>query len=150
MIRFFLLQGFFWLACAAVSAGELSRCARLASEKLGVPDAVLAAVILTEGGWPGLAKPNSDARRTYDYGVMQINSYWWAPEFEKYGIQAEDLRDDVCTNVAAGAWILKKHHQDTGSWIEAMLRYHSRNPTHQRRYLASLRKSLQRLKAAQD
>jgi soluble lytic murein transglycosylase-like protein len=67
---------------------------------------------------------NRNANGTVDIGLMQINSIW-LPKLAPYGITAEKLARDSCTNVMAGAWILAQQTQRFGNSWEAVGRYHS-------------------------
>ena len=40
-----------------------------------------------------------------DYGLMQINS-WWFDFFKKRGIASKTIKDDPCVNIFVGAYIL--------------------------------------------
>jgi soluble lytic murein transglycosylase-like protein len=60
---------------------------------------------------------------TVDVGLMQINSVW-ADQLGK----TWNFLDDPCTNVMAGAWILRQCMQDYGYTWQAVGCYHSRTP----------------------
>lgn len=47
---------------------------------------------------------NRNANGSFDYGLMQINSYW----VRTYGLSSNDLMNDACYNVKVGAWILRQ------------------------------------------
>ncbi len=80
-------------------------CINQASVQYQVPAKMIISVLNTEGGKNGLEHKNSNG--SVDYGSMQINSIW-LPELEKQGISANELRDNPCTNVEVGTWILSQ------------------------------------------
>lgn len=114
-------------------------CIQQAAATAGVPLDVLKALLLTEGGWPGLAMKNKNG--SYDLGPMQINTIW-TKEFRQYNVPMSFLRQDGCGNVLAGAWILRGHLEDTGDPWKAAARYHSRNRKYQHRYLRAMLKNI--------
>lgn len=98
------------------------------------PRRLFLAVIRTEGGWPGVAHRNTNG--TWDYGPGQINSIWIS-RLRRRGIPANAwlLRNDICFNLYASAWILHHEiHWAPNLWI-GLVRYHSHTPALQRRYL---------------
>lgn len=58
---------------------------------------------------------------TYDYGLMQINSWW----YDKLGPELWDALADPCTNVKVGAYILAMCIQRYGYTWDAVGCYHS-------------------------
>lgn len=69
------------------------------------------------------------AGRSFDVGLMQVNSWW----LKRYGIALEAALDPLA-NIYLGGWILKseiKRHKDLRSAVGA---YHSPNPDKARRY----------------
>jgi len=91
------------------SSRELAVCIFAAAKTYGVPPQLVLSLLSAEGGAPGEKLPG--AGHTYDLGLMHINSSW-VPQLavalgvdEKTGLRM--LRDDACTNVAVGAWILQ-------------------------------------------
>ena len=72
------------------------------------------------------------AGRSFDVGLMQINSYW----FRKYGWPLEQVLDPA-TNVKIGVWILAQEIQRHGLNWKAVAYYHTplhRNPERGRAY----------------
>lgn len=117
-------------------------CVVRVSEEMGVPLALIAAIMATEDGQVGRVSWNKNGSR--DIGPMQLNS-WWLPLITQTGISEDELLRDGCVNVAAAGWILRdlmKKYQDPFSVIEA---YHSLNPVHSSRYLRSVLKNALRL-----
>ncbi len=80
-------------------------CINAAAIQYHVPATTIISVLNTEGGKKGLEHKNDNG--SIDYGSMQINSIW-LEQLEKYGIRVDELRDDPCTNVEVGTWILSQ------------------------------------------
>ena len=120
---------------------DLVPCVDRAAEAFGVPRLYIELILEVEGGRPGMANANSNG--TVDLGPMQINSHW-LDELAGMGIEATAVRDDACTNVYVGTWILvSEWARAGGNWIEALARYHSPTPRHQERYLSRLARALE-------
>lgn len=102
---------------------EASRCAAEASSLYDVPELLLHAVLLKEDGRPGkCSRANSNGTR--DCGLAQINTLWNKHFKTKYGIQPEQIRDDVCTNIYVSAYILKHYNQlKKGDWFDTIVSY---------------------------
>jgi hypothetical protein len=105
-------------------------CINRVAEQYQVPAKMIISVLNTEGGRNGLEHKN-------DNGSMQINSIW-LPELDKYGIHAEELRDDPCTNVEVGTWILSQAIADgilhDKSYLESVAGYHSKTTHYNQLY----------------
>lgn len=80
-------------------------CINAAAMAYHVPAKTIISVLNTEGGKKGLEHKNDNG--SIDYGSMQVNSIWLS-QLEPYGISKEELRDDPCTNVEVGTWILSQ------------------------------------------
>lgn len=106
----------------------LVECIMAASLKYQLSDNVVFGVMEVEGGRDGLAAgPNANG--TYDLGLMQINSSWipvlaqlWSTS---YTSAYRAVRDDECTNIFVGAWILKQKISKTGEVYSGVAAYHS-------------------------
>lgn len=122
----------------SASSYILAACINLAAAAYGLPPTTLHGIYAMEGGWPGLAKSNTNG--THDFGPFQINSIW-LPTFQRYwGLSSPDdarryLQHDVCANTQAAAAILRYHWDETQDLRKAIGRYHSRTPKHSERYL---------------
>lgn len=100
-------------------------CVRTISSRTSIPVLVLLTLMRTEGGRPGLAVKNTNGTR--DYGVMQINSVW-IPRLERtMGVTLDEIRDNGCLNVAAGALILRHLWIKEKNLYGAIGHYHSNN-----------------------
>lgn len=99
-------------------------CVVSASHRYDLPIEGLLSILMTEGGKPGLAKENENG--TFDLGVMQINTVWLKPNSPLYGYVSEDtLKNDLCVNIHAAAWILATNMKKAGDIWRAVGRYHS-------------------------
>lgn len=105
-------------------------CLLAAAHSYGLPGGTLEAIQKVEGGWVGLAKPNTDRIRSQDLGPFQVNTQW-LPTFTIYWRQPDQratyrlLRDDGCANAMAAAAILRYHWARTGSLATAVAHYHT-------------------------
>lgn len=93
------------------NAEEFDRCFMVASVKYKIPVELLKAIAKTETGMNPIAM-NINSNRSYDIGIMQINSYWFK-KLEKVGIKKDDLLDG-CKNIQVGAWILAQNIKQYG------------------------------------
>lgn len=122
------------------------QCVERVAKAFRVSPVPLYLILDVEGGKVGGISSNTNG--TVDIGPMQINS-WWLPKLARFGISRAQLRDNLCTNILAGAWIYAKARASTGTMIQAIARYHSPTPRYQRRYLARIKKAIdRRLKVA--
>lgn len=148
---------------AGLDNPEHIQCARTAARTFRVPFAAVLILLDVERGWAGAEQPNRNDDGevvSYDLGPMQINDRAWLSTFESAGITRDQLRDDACINIHAGVWIFGRHLHDiraehaalapeeratrNPAEVEAVLRYHSRTPKYQERYLEHVRKAVDR------
>lgn len=87
----------------AGSAYSQDYCFEEAGELYGISPALLWAISKEESGFDPYAI-NVNKNGTYDYGHMQINS-WWA---DKIGAAVWDSLGDPCQCTKVGAWILSQ------------------------------------------
>lgn len=113
-------------------------CVTKASHAFSVPQAAIQLILEQEAGQTGKVSQNSN--KTLDIGPMQINSIW-LPQLEQLGISQEQLKNDYCTNVFVGTWILRQNiNAADGDLIKGMGWYHSRTPKLYKEYLTALAK----------
>jgi len=110
-----------WRSCAAAAAVDFQ-----------VPLIVLTLLREMEGGRIGHEVVNTDG--SYDIGPMQINSQH-LPTFQRYGISRAMLRDMMCVNVYAAAFLLRDLMQRYPSVADVVAHYHSPTPSVQVIYL---------------
>ncbi len=94
---------------------------------------LLQAIAQVESGYrPDAINRNTDG--SYDYGVMQINSFW----AKKLGRQQWMALGDPCYNVRVGAWILAQCIGQHGYTWEAVGCYNSPNRTKRAAYASKI------------
>ena len=99
-------------------------CIVTAAHRYNIPVDGLLSILLTEGGRPGMASPNENG--TFDLGVMQVNTVWLKPKSPLYGyVTADALKNDLCVNIHAAAWILASQMIRAGDIWRGVGRYHS-------------------------
>lgn len=76
----------------------------------------------------------------FDTSVMQVNWKWHGHRFSSI-----DAAFDPITNIRVAEQILVEHFNATGSWRDAIARYHSKTPSLNRPYLADVLKKMARL-----
>ncbi len=100
---------------------DLPPCTDHIAAQYEVPPALVRAIHDVEAGWPGAAiGPMSNGE--YDLGVMQVNG-WWLKTLKEHGFTEETLRDDACSNITAGVWILAQEYAALRNWPEAIAAY---------------------------
>ena len=63
---------------------------------------------------------------------------------KQFGISEQDLLNP-CTNLAVGAWLMKRHQINYGNTWEAVGVYHSATPSYKWKYAQKIQESLDRL-----
>ncbi|MEM2160758.1 MAG: lytic transglycosylase domain-containing protein [Candidatus Nitrosotenuis sp.] len=119
------------ITSALLIHGVPVECINQAAIRYYVPAKMIVAVLNTEGGWPGLAKPNKNG--TFDFGPMQINSTWLS-KIAPYGYTAYQLQYDPCINVQVGAWILSREIANEKNFWDGVANYHSHTPLYHNTY----------------
>ena len=71
-------------------------CVQQAAATYGIPEALMLAVLETEGGQPGLARRNRDG--SHDLGPMQVNTRWVRRE----GLKPANCATTVATTSTSG------------------------------------------------
>ena len=117
----------------------------MAAETYKVPPAALIGILSVENGRIGQAVMNTNG--TEDLGPMQINTLWMPTLSKKWNVSEDKakewVRDDACTNISVGAWILSSHYRETGSLSTAIQYYHSRTPKYGNRYRKKVTEALE-------
>jgi len=80
-------------------------CINQAAVAFHVPAVIIASVLTVENAKAGSATTNRNG--TYDYGSMQINTVW-VDKLHQYGYTKEEIKNNPCTNVWVGTWILSQ------------------------------------------
>lgn len=112
--------------CCVMCCFECSECYPLcfdaAAGEYGISTKLLSAIALYESGYsPNAVHYNTDG--SYDFGVMQINSGWYAT----LGHGRWMALADPCYNVRVGAWILSQCIRRYGYTWEAVGCYNAKN-----------------------
>jgi hypothetical protein len=109
-------------------------CIETAARVHRLPAQILVVILRVENGRLGRISPNASGAPP-DVGPMQVNAMWLPRLAARWGVSREEaflaLRDDFCTNVEAGAWLLREAMNDAR---EGVAFYHSRTPEFKRRY----------------
>ncbi|MDI1228616.1 MAG: lytic transglycosylase domain-containing protein [bacterium] len=129
-----------------ITAQALAACIFTAAQTYSVPPTVILGVLHVEGGRIGMASPNTNG--TYDLGPMQINTIW-VPELAKHWRVPEKIalrmvRDDACTNIGVGSWILRRKMNESGSMAGGIAWYHSATPGVGSGYRAKVLRAMQK------
>lgn len=90
----------------------------------GVDPWVLFSIAKVESDFnPKARNINKDSAKSLDFGMMQINSYWY-PKLAKKGITKEMLADP-CVSTFVGAWILRQNIDTYGNGWKAIGAYNA-------------------------
>lgn len=129
------------IAQSAHAQSSQTFCFEEAGKRYGIAPQLLWGIAKNESSL-NPAAVNWNTNGTYDYGVMQINSSW-EPSLRKMGVPWQSL-SDACTNVMAGAWILRQCIDDFGYNWNAIGCYNSRTPSKRDAYARRVAMTLAR------
>lgn len=137
-----------WLLPCGPAKADQAECVELAAERYDLPEALIRAILKVEGGHVGLAGNNPNGSQ--DLGPMQINTIW-LPQLALHGVTREQLQNDRCINILAGAWILARQFKaamqlegsDLRRFWWAIGAYHSRTPHHNVQYARKVWQAMQ-------
>lgn len=119
-------------------------CVARASQHYRIPVPVTLALMKTEGGKPGSFIRNTN--RTYDMGVMQVNTLWVDVYAKKFGVNKQAFITravlDGCFSVFLGLDILRNQVDREGSLEKGIAAYHSRTPDKAARYMKRFKTQL--------
>lgn len=118
----------------------VAQCIEIAAQEFKVPEEILWAIRIVEGGRRGLVRKNSDG--SIDVGVMQINSVHFEEFSSKYSVKPSWLVWNNCISVRAGAYRLSKEMTRAKSFWRGVGSYHSRTPSLNRRYVEKIKAAL--------
>jgi len=96
-------------------------CWNSAGKEFGVDPFILYSLAVVESSLNDSAL-NINGDSNYDVGIMQINSFWFK-HLHEIGLEKKDLWDR-CSNIRAGAWILRKNVEQYGNKWRAIGSYH--------------------------
>jgi len=118
----------------------LGFCFEEAGKFYGISPLLLQAIAGVESNFdPRALNRNSDG--SYDFGLMQINSFW----AEAIGMRNWLMLGDPCTNIKTGAWILSHCIERYGYTWEAVGCYNARSPQKAARYANRIYEKLKEL-----
>jgi len=109
----------------------LASCIALSTSYYSLPPDALPRLRALEGGWTGLAKPNTNG--SADLGVFQINTTW-LKTFRIYWQLDSDqaayarLRDDDCYSASAAGAVLRYNLQLTGGDLDKAIGFYHTGP----------------------
>ncbi|ODP33813.1 transglycosylase SLT domain-containing protein [Pandoraea sp. ISTKB] len=98
-------------------------CWDIAAERYQLDPLLLYAIAQVESNLDLKAR-NVNRDGTYDIGLMQINSRH-LPSLLHYGVSERRLREDACTSIVTGAWILAGFVRQYGYGWEAVGAYNA-------------------------
>ena len=128
------------VSLSAAPTAASAFCFDEAAAAHGLSPALLRTVAAQENDRADPAAVNWNGDGSYDYGVMQINS-WWA------GVLGTDrwaALGDPCYNVNVGAWILAQCIQRYGNTWRAVGCYNARSEEKRARYAWRIHGALRR------
>lgn len=136
----------------ATSPEEIRRCLYAAASVHRVPPNLLYAILVVEAGRPGAVSQNSNG--SLDIGPMQVNDYWLPALMTHWSTTRQSaylaLRDSVCANFEAGAWILERAIQETSDFWDGVARYHSHSGPEKQLYLGRLARAFQQMERTRN
>lgn len=105
------------LSITLVSNQCYSFCFEEAASHYNVDSSLLRAIAMVESSMnPNAYNENKDRNgivTSRDYGLMQINSSHFV-KLSQFGISRDDIINDPCYNVIAGAWVLSSNFSTHG------------------------------------
>ena len=120
-------------------------CFQEAGEAYGVSPFLLEAIMFVESrGNARAINHNSDG--SYDFGLMQINSYWAKP----WGLEVWSMLGDPCVNVHAGAYVLADCIRRYGQTWDAVGCYNGRSTRKKIDYVRKVKDVYERLVAGRE
>ncbi|MFT9089612.1 MAG: lytic transglycosylase domain-containing protein [Gluconacetobacter sp.] len=127
---------------------EIEQCLAAAAHAHQVPAALLYVILNVEAGRPGAVTRNANGSE--DIGPMQVND-WWLPKLMIHWSTSREasflaLRDSICANFEAGAWILSQGFQETHDYWDAVARYHSPSGPEKQVYLGRILHAIDAMK----
>lgn len=122
---------------------SISECFINAGHLYGINPNILWAIAKVESNFNPYAI-NKNLNKSYDIGIMQINSSW-LPTLKKYGLKDERSLYDPCYNIHVGAWILKQCIERYGYNWTAIGCYNATSPVKRVKYSQKVWKHLKQI-----
>lgn len=98
-------------------------CFERAGRTYAIPSRLIEAIAYQESAFDSQAI-HRNRNGSFDYGVMQINSWW----FDTLGAERWQALADSCFNVRVGAWILRNCFKRHGYTWDGLACYRSGKP----------------------
>jgi len=129
-----------------------NQCFKEISKRFKVPTIILRTFLHVENGYSGHIRYN-EVNHSWDVGEMQINSANWKEIYDHYGITPVQIRFNGCSNLLAGAHLIRKRLDEHGkskindfdSLFGALARYHSKTPHFNNEYKLQLLTSFNKI-----
>ncbi|MBQ69144.1 conjugal transfer protein [Candidatus Saccharibacteria bacterium] len=118
------------------------QCIRKAAVDNRLPEEILWAIRIAEGGKRGILRQNKDG--SVDVGVMQINSTHFDYFRSKYGVKPAWLLHNQCISILAGGYRLAKEIKRRGDFWIGVGDYHSRTQSKNLKYRKRVLEVLER------
>lgn len=118
------------------------QCIKKAAIDNRLPEEILWAIRLAEGGTKGVVRQNKDG--SVDVGVMQINSVHFDYFEQKYGVKPSWLTHHQCISILAGGYRLAKEIKRHGDFWRGVGDYNSRTPSLNLKYRERVLQVLER------
>ena len=126
------------------SAGPASGfCFNEAGTLFDIPPKLLQAIAKVESNYNPVAV-HWNSNGSYDYGLMQINSWWASPS--RLGEDVWSTISDPCTNVMVGAGILANLIERHGYVWKSVGYYNSGNNKRQKRYIDRVYRAMREIR----
>ncbi len=123
-------------------------CLSMAAKKQRLPEEILWAIRIGEGGRRGTVSRNTDG--SVDVGVMQINSIHFQKFQAKYGVKPSWLVYGNCMSMYAAAYILRNEINRTGDFWMGVGSYNSRTPSKNHAYQVRIKEILRRYDSSKE
>lgn len=107
-----------------LSMSAYAFCFEEAGARFDINPTLLKAIAYTESSLDQSAVNRRNGNGTTDYGLMQINS-WWFSKLSDFGVSEDSVINDACTNVHVGAWILASNLAQSGENWQAVGAYNA-------------------------
>jgi len=124
------------LSISPVAVANLNDCIHEAAQCFNINPLIIKAIIWQESN-NRQNVVNINKNKTQDVGIMQINSIHFNT-LKSYGVSEKELRENSCSNVFSGSWILNQVIQNNGYSWEGIGKYHSKIPYYRDRYVSKL------------
>lgn len=124
----------------ADQGARISQCMVISGEKYQIHPYLLWSIAKTESDFNPNAMGLKNKNKSYDIGLMQINS-WWLPTLAKHGITEKDLMDP-CVSIDVGAWVLANNFKRLGVNWRAVGAYNATTEWKRTAYAKKVQKAL--------